>query len=113
MLSQATVLLSANVGFLATNTVDKGGRSAIQIASYVSLVTSLGSIALGLVVVSRDLAAKRDTPSETVSDSCYIITMSLRAVGQAEFLSRFHDRKYGLEKLVIICSLPKALLMWG
>ncbi|KAG1729150.1 hypothetical protein EDB19DRAFT_2042391 [Suillus lakei] len=92
----ATVLLNANVGFLAINTVDKGGRNAIQMASYMSLVTSLGSIVLGLFLVSHDRTSGKNTATEA-----------------AVFLGRLHSRKHGLEKLAIIYSLPKALLMWG
>ncbi|OAX31124.1 hypothetical protein K503DRAFT_870758 [Rhizopogon vinicolor AM-OR11-026] len=92
----ATVLLNANVGFLAINTVDKGGRSFVQLASYMSLVTSLGSIVLGLVFVSRDRTTGENTAWET-----------------ATYLSNLHHEKHGLEKLAIIYSLPKALLMWG
>jgi hypothetical protein len=54
MLNQATVLLNANVGFLAINSVDAGGRSPIQVASYMSLVSSLGSMILGLLLVSHN-----------------------------------------------------------
>ncbi|KAG1739393.1 uncharacterized protein EDB91DRAFT_381128 [Suillus paluster] len=92
----ATVLLNANVGFLAINTVDKGGRSAVQMASYMSLVTSLGSIVLGLLFVSQDRTCGQKTAEEI-----------------ALFLTSLHDERHGLEKLAIIYSLPKALLMWG
>lgn len=92
----ATVLLNANVGFLAINTVDKGGRNAIQMASYMSLVTSLGSIVLGLFFVSHDRTSGNNTATEA-----------------ALFLGKLHHRKHGMEKLAIFYSLPKALLMWG
>ncbi|KAG2156819.1 uncharacterized protein EDB93DRAFT_869500 [Suillus bovinus] len=78
----ATVLLNANVGFLAINSVDVGGRSPIQVASYMSLVSSLGS--------------------------------QLGTVLQTEvFLSGLGDKERRLERLAIIYSLPKTLLMWG
>lgn len=93
---QATVLLNANVGFLAINSVDRGGRDATQMASYMSLVTSLGSIVLGLLFVSHGRTSGQDTAMEA-----------------AVFLDRLHDRKHGMEKLAIVYSLPKALLMWG
>ncbi|KAG2067988.1 hypothetical protein BDR04DRAFT_1210028, partial [Suillus decipiens] len=92
----ATVLLNANVGFLAINSVDRGGRSAIQIASYMSLVTSFGSIMLGNLMVWHERTCGDNTANEA-----------------ADFLKRLHSRKHGLEKLAIIYSLPKALLMWG
>ncbi|OAX36772.1 hypothetical protein K503DRAFT_743802 [Rhizopogon vinicolor AM-OR11-026] len=91
-----TVLLGANVGFLAIESVDVGaGRSATQIASYMSLVLSFGSIALGLTFIALDLTG-RERGSEA-----------------ARFLQRMNDGKHGLEKLAIIYSLPYALLMWS
>ncbi|KAG2041254.1 hypothetical protein BDR03DRAFT_1007580 [Suillus americanus] len=91
-----TVLLGANVGFLAIQSVDSGtGRSPTQIASYMSLVLSFGSIALGLTFITLDLTG-RDRGSEA-----------------SRFLQRMNDGKHGLEKLAIIYSLPYALLMWS
>ncbi|KAG2066957.1 hypothetical protein BDR04DRAFT_1159614 [Suillus decipiens] len=89
-----TVLLGANVGFLAIQSVDSGtGRSPTQIASYMSLVLSFGSIALGLMFVTLDLTGK-DRGSEA-----------------SRFLQRMNDGKHGLEKLAMIYSLPYALLI--
>lgn len=92
----ATVLLSVNVGFLDISTVDTGGRSAIQIISYMSLVTSLGSIILGMFLVWHEQTSGDNTALEAAS-----------------FALKIHDEKHGLEKLAIIYSIPKALLMWG
>ena len=51
---QATVLLNANVAFLAIQSVDSastlGHRSFAQRASYFSIVTSVGAIVLGLLL---------------------------------------------------------------
>ncbi|KAG2740696.1 hypothetical protein P692DRAFT_201872208 [Suillus brevipes Sb2] len=75
-----TVLLGANVGFLAIQSVDSGaGRSPTQIASYMSLVLSFGSIALGLTFITLDLTG-RDRGSEA-----------------SRFLQRMNDGKHGLE----------------
>lgn len=91
-----TVLLGANVGFLAIQSVDSGaGRSPTQIASYMSLVLSFGSISLGLTFITLDLTG-RDRGSEA-----------------SRFLQRMNDGKHGLEKLAMIYSLPYALLMWS
>ncbi|KAG2342328.1 hypothetical protein BDR05DRAFT_358684 [Suillus weaverae] len=91
-----TVLLGANVGFLAIQSVDAGaGRSPTQIASYISLVLSFGSISLGLTFITLDLTG-RDRGSEA-----------------SRFLQRMNDGKHGLEKLAMIYSLPYALLMWS
>ncbi|KAG1862139.1 hypothetical protein DFJ58DRAFT_871286, partial [Suillus subalutaceus] len=92
----ATVLLNANVGFLALDTVDEGSKSAIQMACYMSLVTSLGSIILGIFLVWHEQTSGDNTALEAAS-----------------FALRLHDKKHGLEKLAIIYSVPKALLMWG
>ncbi|KIJ61590.1 hypothetical protein HYDPIDRAFT_31195 [Hydnomerulius pinastri MD-312] len=91
-----TVLLGANVGFLAIQSVDEGGgRSVTQIASYTSLVFSFGSIALGLTFIGLNLTG-RERGSEA-----------------ANFLRRMSDEQHGLEKLAIIYSLPYAFLMWS
>ncbi|KAG1717238.1 hypothetical protein EDB19DRAFT_1820418 [Suillus lakei] len=92
----ATVLLNVNVGFLAINSVDRGGKSAVQMANYMSLVTSLGSIILGIFLVWHEQTSGDNTALEA-----------------ALFALKLHDQKHGLEKLAIIYSVPKALLMWG
>lgn len=93
----ATVLLNANVGFLAISSVDTGGRSPVQVASYMSLVSSLGSMILGLLLVSHNRTMGQ-----------------LGTVLQTEiFLSQLGEKERRLERLAIIYSLPKTLLMWG
>lgn len=56
-LLQATVLLNANVAFLAIQSVDNaattGHRSNAQRASYFSIVTSIAAIILGLLLVRQ------------------------------------------------------------
>ncbi len=63
---QATVLLNANVAFLAIQSVDDasadGGRSSAQIASYVSMIASIGSIILGTRMRAHD--SSKDSASE-------------------------------------------------
>jgi hypothetical protein len=94
----ATVLLSANMSFLAIQSVDNGGakvkdRSAAQIASYISIVTSLGTVILSLLLV-RQYRSKG-----SVNDA-------------AKFLGKMTD-PYGLETLAIWFALPYALLLWS
>ena len=52
---QATVLLNANVAFLAIQSVDSSGtvgyRSNTQRACYFSIVNSIGAIVLGLLLI--------------------------------------------------------------
>jgi len=95
----ATVLLNANVAFLAIPSVDPGNstqRSATQVASYVSIVTSVASIITGLMLVRQ----YRVKPRETVEEA-------------ANFLaSKTHDAR-GVETLAILYSLPYAFLFWG
>lgn len=59
--SQATVLLNANVAFLAIRSVDVGSGSPTQIASYISLVASLGSIIIGLVLSHKRVMDRSNT----------------------------------------------------
>ncbi|KAF8842889.1 hypothetical protein BDN67DRAFT_898259, partial [Paxillus ammoniavirescens] len=93
----ATVLLNANVGFLAIQSVDNGaGTSLRQLASYMSLVASMASIILGLVFVGHHRTESRNTAFEA-----------------AKFLFRLRHKRHGLETLGIIYSLPYAFLMWA
>ncbi|OJA20151.1 hypothetical protein AZE42_08448, partial [Rhizopogon vesiculosus] len=92
----ATVLLNVNVGFLAIQSVDNGaGRSLAQIASYVSVISSFGSMLLGVNLARQSYAQGPDMVDNA----------------QAHLQSLVHP-KHGLETLAIIYSLPYALLMW-
>ncbi|KAF9230470.1 hypothetical protein BU15DRAFT_57204, partial [Melanogaster broomeanus] len=93
----ATVLLNANVGFLAIQSVDNGdGIPLKQLASYMSLVASLSSIILGLVFVQH-------TRTETGKTGFHV----------PKFLDRLQHGTHGLETHAIVYSLPYALLLWG
>ncbi|PBL04205.1 hypothetical protein ARMGADRAFT_45799 [Armillaria gallica] len=67
----ATVLLNANIAFLAIQSIDDSssdkGRSPTQIASYVSTILSVGSIILGLLLLQKYRHKNRvyDRPSVT------------------------------------------------
>jgi hypothetical protein len=88
---QATVVLNANVAFLAIQSVDNNGaqnlnRSPAQISSYLSTLTSIGSIIIGLLLVKQN---------------------------RAKFISRRKHESLGLETLAILYSLPYAMLIWS
>jgi hypothetical protein len=64
--------LNVNVAFLAIPTVDPGHsasiRSAAQLASYLSIMMTIGSIIIGLMLVRQNRPTKSlDTPEEAVS----------------------------------------------
>ncbi|KAH6917975.1 hypothetical protein BKA70DRAFT_1175313 [Coprinopsis sp. MPI-PUGE-AT-0042] len=94
----ATVLLNANVAFLAIQSIDtqEGSyRSPVQVASYLSVVASIGSIVIGLLLVRQN-----------------------RTRGKADVVSHsfLEERSYttlGLETLAILYSLPYVMLLWG
>ncbi|KAJ7205212.1 hypothetical protein GGX14DRAFT_568961 [Mycena pura] len=97
----ATVLLNADIAFLAIPMVDNGEnapRSAAQIAIYVSVVASLGSVVVGLFL-SRSNRDRRD--AEDYVDEA------------ADYLALHHASHFGFEPLAIMYSLPFSLLMWG
>ncbi|EEB99584.1 hypothetical protein MPER_00712 [Moniliophthora perniciosa FA553] len=58
----ATVILNANVAFLAIQSVDENSvtpaRSAAQITSYLSVIASLGSIVIGLLLTRKNKGSK-------------------------------------------------------
>ncbi|KAK0495915.1 hypothetical protein EDD18DRAFT_1353543 [Armillaria luteobubalina] len=94
----STVLLNANVAFLAIQSVDessdKAGRSPAQISSYISIIASIGSIILGLLLVRKNRSKARDSQ-------------------EALFLRSRKRNKIGLETIAILYSLPYALLLWA
>ncbi|KAF9530151.1 hypothetical protein CPB83DRAFT_851059 [Crepidotus variabilis] len=96
----ATVLLNANVAFLAIQSVDTNdptySRSPAQIASYLSVIASIGSIILGLLLIRQHRTKYKETASDVT-----------------RFLARREHKSRGLETLAILHSLPYALLMWG
>jgi len=93
-----TVLMNANVGFLAIQSVDTDSsrRSPAQIASYLSVVSSIGSILLGLLLIRRHKTKTKETADEVQA-----------------YLNAHNHPLVGLETLAIIYSLPYALLMWS
>ncbi|KAK0480557.1 hypothetical protein IW261DRAFT_1335466, partial [Armillaria novae-zelandiae] len=98
LIINSTVLLNANVAFLAIQSIDdssdKKGRSPAQISSYISIIASIGSIILGLLLIRKNRSKES------------------RAITEAFLHSQ--KRKYtGLETLAIMYSLPYALLMWA
>lgn len=97
---QATVLLNANVAFLAIQSVDiekqEKTRSPAQVACYLSIVASLGSIILGLLLLRQNRTRAHGTTSDVL-----------------KFLQFRSHPTLGLETLAILYSLPYALLLWG
>jgi hypothetical protein len=59
------VLLNANVAFLGTPRT--GTLLAAQISSYFSIITSIGSIVLGLLLVRQNQTKDRETAADVVS----------------------------------------------
>lgn len=99
----ATVLLNANVAFLAIQSIDESsidkGRSPTQIASYVSTILSVGSIILGLLLLQKYRHKNRVYST--------LLTEFL-GIQQGDL-----GRRLGIETLAIMYSLPWALLMWA
>jgi len=95
----ATVLLNANVAFLAIQSVDSSGgvgyRSSAQRASYFSIVNSIGAIVLGLLLI-------REHNTKPLSSVNILLGRLNRSTSM-----------YELETLALMYGLPYALLMWG
>ncbi|KAK0495876.1 hypothetical protein EDD18DRAFT_221842 [Armillaria luteobubalina] len=100
LIINSTVLLNANVAFLAIQSVDdsstKEGRSPAQISSYISIIASIGSIILGLLLIRKNRSKEGG-----------------KITAAWDFLRSQHGRYTGLETLAIMYSLPYALLMWA
>ncbi|KAJ7896852.1 hypothetical protein B0H13DRAFT_2275959 [Mycena leptocephala] len=95
----ATLILNANVGFLALPQPSEStiaGTSAPQLASYMSIFFGLGSILLGLLLSRQYRVEQQD---------------ALAVQEPAKF---FQGRAIiGLEGLAIFYSMPYAFMMWG
>ena len=80
---QATVLLSANVGLLAIQSVDNqqgaANRSVAQIASYASVIMSLASYLIGHILSLQHSRELRDNDGNAVRTA-----LSLGSSGQLE-----------------------------
>ena len=63
------MLLNANVAFLAIPSVDPGKhiRTPTQIASYLSILTSIGSVVTGLLLLRQHRTKPQDAAGEVVS----------------------------------------------
>lgn len=68
------MLLNANVAFLALPSVDsgEGNRSPAQVVSSISIMSSIGSILIGLLLVRQYRVRPRDTVEEAVRPSSYL-----------------------------------------
>ncbi|KAF5381566.1 hypothetical protein D9615_005637 [Tricholomella constricta] len=101
---QASILLNANVAFLAIPSNDPSNnrddvlptRSAAQIASYLSVVTSFSSMMLALLLVRQHKTKERATVGEF-----------------SQYLKKREHPVRGFEVLASLYSLPYALLTWG
>ncbi|SJK98585.1 uncharacterized protein ARMOST_01853 [Armillaria ostoyae] len=98
LIINSTVLLNANVAFLAIQSVDdssdKEGRSPAQISSYISIIASIGSIILGLLLIRKNRSKESGATTEAWT-----------------FLHSQKGKYTGLETLAIMYSLPYALLI--
>ncbi|KAH9985510.1 hypothetical protein BJV77DRAFT_113135 [Russula vinacea] len=107
----STVMLTANVGFLAIPGVVLSNLSGTnitaasqvviftspsQIASSLSVLASIGSIMIGLLLVRHNRTKQKEDPA-----------------GASTYLFHSSHRIFGLEPMAIIFSLPWALLMWS
>lgn len=93
-----TVLLNANVAFLAIPSVDvgDGARTPAQLASYFSTVMSIGSVVIGLLLVRKHRNKPHDSATEVDG-----------------YLRSRHNVALGFEAVAILYSLPYSLLMWS
>ncbi|KAJ7736310.1 hypothetical protein B0H16DRAFT_1574194 [Mycena metata] len=95
-----TVLLAVNVAFLSVNSVDtltaNGHHTTVQTLSYVSTLASAGSIIIGSLLVRQNRTKLHDT-----------------AAGISTSIHRRTSKRFGLEPLAIIFSLPHSLAVWS
>ncbi|KAK0228999.1 hypothetical protein IW262DRAFT_653772 [Armillaria fumosa] len=113
----ATILLAANMAFLAIPPVDDKGasqqhRSVTQVLCYLSVASNMATIIIGLLLISHHNALKHIDVSDVVRLISLDSTDNLTA-SQTKFLERNWQYSIGFERLSIVYSTPYAFLMWG
>lgn len=111
------MLLNANVAFLQVVVQNTDTSvSLCQIFSYLSIVTSMGTVLLGLLLVRQNRGkVHRETPTDVVryhTDTLNIMSPHFFC-WQAQYLTSIKSKRFGLEPLAVVYSLPYALLMWA
>ncbi|KAJ7291729.1 hypothetical protein C8J57DRAFT_1273838, partial [Mycena rebaudengoi] len=120
----ATVVLNANVAFLAIQSVDGGGRSVVdrspsQVASYLSILTSIGSIIIGLLLLKQN----RDQDRETAPDAAtlavlYSLPYAMLIWSMVSFLAAFSFMCFDDSSIItrllvgIVWAAVAALILW-
>jgi hypothetical protein len=117
-------MLAVSVSFLAVpgvilyslNVDDNGHqvlifKSSSQIASTISVETSIGSIVIGMFLVRHNRTKQEASPSEAVSEQSPYMRADA-TFAQIAYLDQYFG-SLGIETMAIIFSLPWALLMWS
>ncbi|KAF9236836.1 hypothetical protein BU15DRAFT_19368, partial [Melanogaster broomeanus] len=98
----ATVILNANVAFLSIPMVNGSGNNSpppetsAEICSYISVATSLGAVATGLLLMRQNRTKRRETAEDA-----------------ANFMMKMDCSTFGMETIAILFSLPYGMLMWS
>ncbi|KAI0642653.1 hypothetical protein C8Q79DRAFT_1013325 [Trametes meyenii] len=100
-ITPSTVILTANVGFLAIQSVDQNGeanpdRSAAQIVSYISTLLSVGNI------IACTVLARQHRP-----------TSYYHAEDAYDYLAERASTLQRAELLAVVLSIPAAFFIWG
>ncbi|KAF9055038.1 hypothetical protein BDZ89DRAFT_3654 [Hymenopellis radicata] len=95
----STLLVNANVGFLAIQSVDEahqGGNSPVRIPVYISMISALGSVLFSLLLLRH-----------TKRKATVLNSSAVRDLGGNQSFIR------GNEQLAVLYSLPYGLMMWS
>ena len=90
--------------------------SPSQIASSLSIEASIGSIMIGLLLISHNRSRPKEDPAGAVSGQSRLICVVMCAEvtqWQSTYLYQNAHTTFGLEPMAIVFSLPWALLMWS
>ena len=83
--------------------------SPTQIASYMSMEARVGSIVIGPLLAHHNCSKPKENPEGAVSEQQRLVCVPTPR--QSKYLSQYTHRRFGLEPMIIIFSLPWALLM--
>ena len=101
---QATIVLAANVAFMAVPNFDPNNSASIsiyQVPSVLSTIASLGSILMSLILIRQHRTKAKETAGEAVSKLRRGLNRSDISGSQAKYLLRWTNPTLGLEILAI------------
>ncbi|KAI0631090.1 hypothetical protein C8Q77DRAFT_183164 [Trametes polyzona] len=115
-ITPSAVILTANVGFLAIQSVDVGtpDRSVGQVVSYISTLLSIGNIIACTILARQHRPASHLWTEQAVSPLQQTRTRKVADCNhQVNYLATRARTRWQTERLAIVLAIPTAFFLWA